>query len=67
MLYLDSCHGLQDIHFFLLDALLHGQALVDIHIGDGAFMGADNAASCAGTQKLHCLVAHLRGVYPIPR
>ena len=43
----DACHSSQNIHFHLLNALLHGKTLVNVHVGEAAVVGADNAVGLA--------------------
>ena len=50
---LNSGHSRQNIHFHLLDALLHSQALADIHIGKIAHVGADDTVGLALKQQLY--------------
>ena len=57
-----SGHGVQNIDFHGLHALLHGETLVHIHIGEAAFLSAYDAVALALKQQLHSQVAHLCGV-----
>ena len=59
---LDTGHGSQNIHFHLLNVLLHAQTLVDIHIGEATFVGADDAVGLACEEKLNGHIAHLSGI-----
>ena len=45
--FLDAGHGGEYIEFDLLNTLLHGKTFVNIHIGDAAFPGTDNAVALA--------------------
>ena len=61
----DTRHGSQNVDLHLLNALMHGQALVDVHIGKVAVVGADDPVGLALEQQLHCQIAHLGGVDPV--
>ena len=48
-----------------MNPLHHGQAFVNVHIGEGTVAGADNTVGFAFQQLFHRQIAHLSGVYTV--
>ena len=61
----DARHSSQNVNFHLLNALMHGQALVDVHIGKVAVVGADDPVGLTLEQQFHGEIAHLGGIDPV--